>query len=215
MLTDKAPFRPFEDMDACFREEYGISSKEAFASIDETPIAAASLAQVHRAKTKDGRDVAVKVLKPGVEDVLTADLNFIYVTARTLEFLAPELARTSLSAVVSDIRESMLEEVDLNKEARNIEEFQRFLDTTGLGSVAKVPVVFKNATSTRVLTTEFIDGVSLTAAEVADAVEQQTGKALDKKAITVPDISEVGTYDITVKLHPEVTGEFQLEVQKA
>eukprot|EP00793_Prasinoderma_coloniale_P004529 PRCOL_00000290-RA len=77
-------------------------------------------------------------------------------------FLAPELARTSLSAVVSDIRESMLEEVDLNKEARNIEEFQRFLDTTGLGSVAKVPVVFKNATSTRVLTTEFIDGVSLT-----------------------------------------------------
>ena len=56
---------------------------------------------------------------------------------------------------------------------------------------------------------------SVTAAEVADAVEQQTGKALDKKAITVPDISEVGTYDITVKLHPEVTGEFQLEVQKA
>ena len=56
---------------------------------------------------------------------------------------------------------------------------------------------------------------SVTAAEVADAVEQQTGKALDKKAITVPDISEVGTYDVTVKLHPEVTGEFKLEVQKA
>ena len=56
---------------------------------------------------------------------------------------------------------------------------------------------------------------SVTAAEVADAVEQQTGKALDKKAINVPEISEVGVYDVTVKLHPDVVGEFKVEVQKA
>ena len=56
---------------------------------------------------------------------------------------------------------------------------------------------------------------SVTAAEVADAVEQQTGKALDKKAIDVPEISEVGVYDVTVKLHPEVVGEFKVDVQKA
>ena len=53
------------------------------------------------------------------------------------------------------------------------------------------------------------------AADVAAAVEMQTGKTLDKKDINVPDISEVGTYDVTVKLHPEVTGEFKVEVQKA
>ena len=56
---------------------------------------------------------------------------------------------------------------------------------------------------------------SVTAADVAAAVEMQTGKTLDKKDIDVPDISEVGTYDVTVKLHPEVTGEFKVEVQKA
>ena len=56
---------------------------------------------------------------------------------------------------------------------------------------------------------------SVTAAEVADAVEAQTGKALDKKAIDVPEISEIGIYDVTVKLHPEVVGEFKVDVQKA
>ena len=56
---------------------------------------------------------------------------------------------------------------------------------------------------------------SVTAADVVEAVEMQTSKSLDKKAITVPDISEVGTYDVSVKLHPEVTGEFKLEVVKA
>jgi large subunit ribosomal protein L9 len=56
---------------------------------------------------------------------------------------------------------------------------------------------------------------SVTAADVVDAVEMQTSKKLDKKAITVPDISEVGLYDCSVKLHADVTGEFKLEVVKA
>ena len=56
---------------------------------------------------------------------------------------------------------------------------------------------------------------SVTAADVVEAVEKQTGKKLDKKAVNVPDISEVGTYEVTVALHPEVTGKFKLEVQKA
>jgi len=56
---------------------------------------------------------------------------------------------------------------------------------------------------------------SVTTQDVVDAVKQQTSKELDKKAITVPDINEVGTYDVSVKLHPEVTGAFKLEVQKA
>ena len=56
---------------------------------------------------------------------------------------------------------------------------------------------------------------SVTTQDVVDAVKQQTSKELDKKTITVPDINEVGTYDVSVKLHPEVTGAFKLEVQKA
>ena len=56
---------------------------------------------------------------------------------------------------------------------------------------------------------------SVTAAEVADAVEAQTGKALDKKAFSIPEISAIGIYDVTVKLHPDVVGEFKVDVQKA
>jgi aarF domain-containing kinase len=59
-----------------------------------------------------------------VSDTLTADLSFLYVAARVLEFLNPSLKRTSLSGIVGDIRESMMEEVDFLKEARNISQFE-------------------------------------------------------------------------------------------
>jgi hypothetical protein len=70
------------------------------------------------------KEVVLKVLKPGVSDILTADLSFLYVASRVLEFLNPELKRTSLSAIVGDIRASMMEEVDFLKEQRNIGQFQ-------------------------------------------------------------------------------------------
>ncbi len=56
------------------------------------------------------KEVVVKVLKPGVEDVLTTDLSFLYLTSRVLEFLNPELERTSLAGIIGDIRASMLDE---------------------------------------------------------------------------------------------------------
>jgi len=83
------------------------------------------LQQVHSAVLKgSNKEVVLKVLKPGVSDILTADLSFLYVASRVLEFLNPELKRTSLSAIVGDIRSSMMEEVDFLKEQRNIGQFQ-------------------------------------------------------------------------------------------
>ena len=64
---------------------------------------------------------------------------------RVSQFLAPELARTSLSAVVSDIRDSMMEETDLRKEAANIDAFTAFLEQSGLTAYAKAPFVFRDA----------------------------------------------------------------------
>ncbi|KAL9257015.1 putative aarF domain-containing protein [Drosera capensis] len=94
---DRAPPVPFEDIKSILIQELGRPIDSVYEYIDPMPIASASIAQVHGARLVGSQDyVVIKVLKPGVEDVLVADLNFIYIVARILEFLNPELDRTSL-----------------------------------------------------------------------------------------------------------------------
>lgn len=114
-----------------------------FASIDQTPIASASIAQVHAATLKTGEDVVIKVQKPRIDESLKADLSFIYVASRILEFLQPDWERTSLSAIAGDIRSSMLEELDFEKEATNVEEFRHFLEENNLLKVATAPRIYR------------------------------------------------------------------------
>lgn len=114
-----------------------------FASIDKTPLASASIAQVHAATLKSGQEVVIKVQKPRIDESLKADLSFIYVASRILEFLQPEWERTSLSAIAGDIRSSMLEELDFEKEAANVEEFRHFLAENNLLKVATAPRIYR------------------------------------------------------------------------
>ncbi|KAI4356419.1 hypothetical protein L6164_000443 [Bauhinia variegata] len=160
---DRAPPVPFDVIKTILREELGRPIDSVYEYIDPTPIASASIAQVHGARLKGSQeDVVIKVLKPGIEDVLVADLNFVYVVARVLEFLNPEMSRTSLVGIVKDIRESMLEEVDFYKEAANIEAFRRYLEAMGLTDQATAPKVFQYCSSRRVLTMQRLYGVPLT-----------------------------------------------------
>ncbi|CAM9685041.1 unnamed protein product [Chrysoparadoxa australica] len=138
----------------------GVVSKE-FLYIDPKPLASASVAQVHRAKLRSGEEVVIKVRKPGAEAVLKADLGFIYIASRVVELLQPELARTSFSNIVGDIRESMLEELDFRKEASNIEEFRTFLQEAGI-TEAVAPRVYNELSSEKVLVMERLRGVPLT-----------------------------------------------------
>lgn len=123
-------------------EEIGPIS-EVFEYVDKKPLASASIAQVHTAKLKTGEDVVIKVQKPGIDACLKADLGFVFVAARVLEFLQPDWERTSLSAVAGDIRTSMMEEVDFLKEAKNTEEFRDFLIENGLIKQATAPRVYR------------------------------------------------------------------------
>ncbi|XP_021296946.1 uncharacterized aarF domain-containing protein kinase At5g05200, chloroplastic [Herrania umbratica] len=160
---DRAPAVPYEDIQAIIRQELGRPIDSVYEYIDPTPIASASIAQVHGARLRGSQDdVVIKVLKPGIEDILVADLNFIYVVARILEFLNPEFSRASLVGIVKDIRESMLEEVDFNKEAANIESFRRYLEAMGLTRQATAPRVYNHCSTRRVLTMERLYGVPLT-----------------------------------------------------
>jgi len=134
---------------------------QTFASVDQTPLASASIAQVHAARLRTGEDVVIKVQKPTIDASLKADLGFIYVASRILEFLQPDWERTSLSAIAGDIRSSMLEELDFEKEAQNMIEFRRFLVENGLTKQATAPRVYNEYTTKKVLVMERLIGVSM------------------------------------------------------
>ena len=132
-----------------------------FAEIDPQPLASASIAQVHAARLASGEDVVIKIQKPGVQDILLTDLNFLYASARILEFLRPGLSWASLSGIVAEIQKTMLEECDFLKEADNLEQFAAFLHKTG-NRRAIVPKVYRQATTLRVLTMERLYGAPFT-----------------------------------------------------
>ncbi|KAL2558314.1 putative aarF domain-containing protein kinase [Forsythia ovata] len=160
---DQAPAVLFQEIQAILREELGRPIDTVFEYVDPKPIASASVAQVHGARIRGTQEyVVIKVLKLGIEDILVADLNFVYIVAHILEFLSPELSRASLVAIVRDIRESMLEEVDFIKEAANVEAFRTYLEAMGLTRQATAPKVYQQYSSKRVLTMGRLYGVPLT-----------------------------------------------------
>ncbi|KAG2391666.1 putative aarF domain-containing protein [Vigna angularis] len=116
---DRAPPVPFEDIESILRKELGKPLESVYEYIDPTPIASASIAQVHGARLKGSQeDVVIKVLKPGIEDILVADLNFVYVVARILEFLSPEISRTSLGVAKATLSGKERER-DISAEDKN------------------------------------------------------------------------------------------------
>jgi aarF domain-containing kinase len=162
LCLDKTRAIPFNVIERILREELGEDYLSVyFSSIDEKPLASASIAQVHAARLLTGEDVVIKVQKPGVRNTLLTDLNFLYVAAKVMETLAPKLSWTSLSGIIEEIQRTMVEECDFYKEADNLREFQKFLNETENDQVV-VPKVYGHASSLRVLTMERFYGVPLT-----------------------------------------------------
>jgi aarF domain-containing kinase len=159
-LLDKTEPVEWRIIKQVIEKDLGPISK-TFEFVDTKPLASASIAQVHAAKLKTGEDVVIKVQKPGIDASLKADLSFVYVASKVLEFLQPDWERTSLSGVVGDIRSSMLEELDFTKEARNTEEFRRYLAQNNLLNEATAPKVYQEFTTKKVFTMERLYGVSM------------------------------------------------------
>lgn len=158
---DRTPPFEFSLVKKIVETELGKPIAQVYAYVDPKPLASASIAQVHAAKLLSGEDVVIKVQKPGVENILLTDLNFLYVAAKSVEYLAPKISWTSLSGVVEEIQKTMMEECDFIKEANNLQVFREFLIDTQNDDVV-VPKVYPHASSRRVLTMERFFGVSLT-----------------------------------------------------
>ena len=159
---DETPPVPYSTIRKIIEKELGLNLEDVFESVDPEPLATASIAQVHAAVLRgSGKDVVIKVLKPGVEDTLTTDLNFLYIASRALEIISPDLSRASLADIVGDIRSSMMDEVDFRKEAQHVEHFARYLDSNGLRGIATCPDLYKQYCTQKVMVMERLRGAPL------------------------------------------------------
>ena len=157
---DQTPAMPWGVVKPLIEEELGRPLEEVYASVEQTPLAAASIAQVHAAKLKTGEDVVIKVQKRGVQGSLRADLDLLYANARVLQLLG--VVTSELSDVVGTLREAILEEIDFKLEATRTEQFATFLSgSPELAGLVTVPRVYRQASATRVLTLERLYGVAL------------------------------------------------------
>jgi predicted unusual protein kinase regulating ubiquinone biosynthesis (AarF/ABC1/UbiB family) len=158
VLQTSSPPRPFESIAAVIESELGRPVGAAFRELDRSPMAAASIGQVHRGRLSDGTVVAVKVQYPDVAEAVRADLANASLLARTVRLLVPGL---DAEGVAAELRERILEELDYRAEARWQVAFgERF---AGHPFVA-IPAVIASHSAGRVLTTGFAEGRDFPAA---------------------------------------------------
>lgn len=156
-LQDSLP--PFASVKArqIIEEELGRPISELFISFDETPIAAASIAQVHFAVTTEGQEVAVKILRPGIEKAFARDLDMFLWLAQLVERAEPRTRRLRPSEAVTTLAHAVALEMDFRYEAAAASELRENME---LNPDYQVPFVVWQRTSARVLTTERIHGIS-------------------------------------------------------
>ncbi len=157
LRDDVRPF-PFAEAEAILTEEYGRPPLEVFATIDPEPVASASISQVHRATLPDGRVVALKIRRPGIEKVVQADLDILKNLSQLAERRLPFLAPYAPVAIAKEFDRSLRRELDLTVELRTMERCRVQLARE---PVARVPVAYKEFSSARVLAMEFIGGVGV------------------------------------------------------
>ncbi|ONF97044.1 2-polyprenylphenol 6-hydroxylase [Sphingomonas jeddahensis] len=157
-LQDALPALPFDVVRPQIEASLGRPIETLFASIDETPVGAASIAQVHRAVTIDGRTVAVKVQRPGVEEDFARAIDTYEWAAAQVEPMGGEIARLQPRLVIATFKRWTARELDFRREAASASELAE-----GMASEPNfhVPAIDWARTSGKVLTLEWIDGIKL------------------------------------------------------
>ena len=164
-LQDRLPPFPIDEARAAIRANLGADVETLFSEFGP-PVAAASIAQVHRAKTTEGSDAAVKILRPGIEKRFAADLASFFFAARLMEKFSAEGRRLRPVAAVEMLEHSMKLELDLRMEASAIAEMTaNTRDDPGL----RLPKIDWQRTARQVLTTEWIDATAISDVETLRA----------------------------------------------
>ena len=176
-LQDQIEPFPFEEVERIVSGELGVRISKAFADFDPTPLAAASLSQVHRAYMRDGRAVVVKVQRPDIRDLIVGDLEALNEIAHFLDQHTELGRRYEFENMLVNLRKSLLRELDFTIEANN-------LHTIGQNLVEfehiVVPEPVDDFTTSRVLTMEYIEGKKITALNPLRVLEIDGGLLADE-----------------------------------
>ncbi|ABK15944.1 ABC1 kinase family protein [Syntrophobacter fumaroxidans] len=175
-LQDSAEQFPFEKVEEILILELGQRTTREFASFDPVPLAAASLAQVHRAVLRDGRLVAVKVQRPGIRRRVIQDLEAFDELAEFLERHLSLAKRFMLQATVAEFRKAVMRELDFRQEAQNLIVLARNLRDYDL---IVVPTPIEEYSSTRVLTMDYLEGRKLTTIGFTEPLAAERSKLAD------------------------------------
>lgn len=159
-LLDQVRPAPYADIRRVFIEDLGTPPEEVFATFDPDPIASASIAQVHTATLRSGEDVVVKIQRPGIAGRLAPDVAILERVASVLEF--SEYGRMlSARHVVEDFADGLDAELDFRNEAATMREWFECLQPGPFGDRVRVPHVYDDLTTTRVMTMERIYAVRI------------------------------------------------------
>jgi len=170
-LQKDSPPRPYADIEPRLREAFGDDLTRHFAHIDPVALASASIAQVHRARTRDGREVVLKVQYPGVDAAVDSDLRQLQLALRIARVLP--VSGDILDALFAEIRRSLHEELDYRHEAAAIEAFREFHASDPR---VVIPAVLPELSSERVLTLVYEPGDPL--GELDERYDEATRDAI-------------------------------------
>jgi len=174
-LQDEVPPFPFKDARRIVESELREPLENTFAIFDETPLASASIGQVHRARYLDGEDVAVKVQRPGIQRLIDIDLEIMLHLATLAENHIQELSFHKPVKIVEEFAKTLERELDYTIEATSMERVSRefFHDPD-----VYIPKTYRETTTSRILTTELVQGIKVS------KLDQLDQEGYDRKKIT-------------------------------
>ncbi len=157
-LLDEVPPIPSSQAKKIVEQELGKPIHSAFKSFDDMPIASASISQVHKAVLKNGQTVAVKVQRPDIKQMMERDIKILFYIAGLMEKRSEKLKRFKPIRTVKEFAEWTGKELDFRLEARHARRFAaQFKDS----KIVKIPKVYEDLTTDKLLVMEFIDGIEL------------------------------------------------------
>lgn len=154
-LQDRAPEITYDEVRQAIEEGLGRPVDELFASIDPAPLATASIGQTHRARSHEGRELVIKVQRPGIASTMRGDLDLLYLAAKALEASIEEMRLVQPSAVVTEFEKGLLKELNFTSELANLLTVKKNLDPAH-GVVTPRP--HPELSSRTILTMDFFEG---------------------------------------------------------